>query len=410
MIKRYEALLSGMSVLLFLLVLFFDGYHTYVAPAPTYDTLAYVSIAEYQGTNNFKASEQECSSQLSSRRPPCNAFPQLLVGYVAGLSDADYNTYLRLYRVKPLFTATITLLHREFHIGSYNAIQLINSSSYILAGIVVWVWLRRHYSVIGASLFSALIMSLPESVMIGKSLTPDALSTFLLIFSAYTLTYNRRVALGIGMFLITALARPDTVIFGCLLVMLLVYREVKVLRQKIMLVGVVGFVSLLVLFLEQKLTGAVPFPTLFVTSFIHFVSPTEFQTTRLSIHQFISADSFYAAQVLLGDLILPLLLCAICLVQSDLKKPNRDLLLASIATSAIRLLLFPDMAERFYVWFLLFAVITVRVAMSRMPGLHPLLWGTDRRLSGCTIKDPDLEFSTNLAENVMPPLAIGKIN
>lgn len=75
----------------------------------------------------------------------------------------------------------------------------------------------------------------------------------------------------------------------------------------------------------------------------------------MPVHDYLHALLSGGTRALEINFPLPLLLSVLALLCARFSRPLRDLLLVSMMTAFLRLLLWPNMEQRFYTWYLLIA-------------------------------------------------------
>jgi len=73
---------------------------------------------------------------------------------------------------------------------------------------------------------------------------------------------------------------------------------------------------------------------------------------------------YYGFKTIVLDFPLSMILAVLALADAKSWRPMRDLVIASILTLFGRLILFPDMEERYYTWFLLVAMVGAIASLS----------------------------------------------
>ncbi len=107
------------------------------------------------------------------------------------------------FSIKPLYISTLILLNRA-GLNVFNAAHLVSAVSLVGIGLVLLLWTKKP-------LYSALLLLAPSVIAIGRSPTPDALSTFVVLTALYQLL-RQREGLGLGLLAVSVFIRTDNVI------------------------------------------------------------------------------------------------------------------------------------------------------------------------------------------------------
>jgi hypothetical protein len=346
--------LSFLAALAFFLCLIGQSAYCYLRPIALFDTMAYVSLAEGHGENYFSAAGQECSVELRGPHSECEATTtEKTFKIVSSYSQSDFSTFLRFYRIKPLYTFLVFALRSVLHVTAYTALRIVSAASFLLIGLVLWFWLREYLSITAASITALLIANNPDVLGLGKRLLPDSLCTFLLMLAAYLLLHKKSKWPGILVLALLPLARTDLLIFAACFGTALIYLSQTSWRRKLTLFSLLTLACLIMQGTLSLLLHPLPWAVLFRHSFITWTDPSSFPGTKISLHEYLHALTVYGSKTILLDLPEAAFLATLALADAASWRPLRALVMASIATLAIRILLFPGMEVRYYVWFYL---------------------------------------------------------
>jgi len=271
------------------------------------------------------------------------------------VSDPFYAaTFLPYFSVKPLYVMTLGAVHRV-GLSLTDTIRLVSALCYFGIGVLLWVYTR--------SLFSLLILLLPEVIELGQANGPDAMSVFLLLLGFWFLFVRSR-DLGILPIILSVWVRPENVIVAIAALVVMYFTER----------------------IKWKQAAALAFLSVFSFALIsHFGYGWE----SLYYHTFLSGDpsapphfawSNYrdALEKGLADLFsspLPLyVLLAIASFARCSDRSTRTILGLGGFYFASRFLLFPSYEPRFYGLFFLCTVIAAVSVLSggRHSGTHRL--------------------------------------
>jgi hypothetical protein len=352
---------SILAVIGFLLCLAAESFYCFERPMVTLDTFAYVSIVDRTGPEGFGDVASRCLTELHGEHTLCGplATPKV-VRQFASYSVEDFQTFLRFYRVKPLYTFVVGEIHDRLHVSAYTALRLVSSLSFGLMGLVVWWWLAEYLSPEAASLTTILLMSVLQVQNLGKFLLPDAFSAALLLLGTYLLIYSKRVWPGLLVLFLLPMARPDNIFYVMFLLLALVWRAELPQQRKLgtMLAVCVGCAAYSLVL--QRATHTLPYPILFAHSFGDAGDPSSFADVHFSFKQYLRVLAVSGGKTLLIELPAPLLLATLAIANDRGWSVLRDVVRAACAAVALRVVMFPAMEERYYTWlFVLSGVVVI---------------------------------------------------
>lgn len=367
---RWRRVISLAAFVLFACGLLAEGVFCYRRAVAWFDTLAYVSIAESGpaagGPDAFRAAGQECFAQLEYRHSGCVEATSFMNGAVLSYSAADFATFLRFYRVKPLFTWLLTAMHRSARMNTYTAVRVICAGSFVMTGVVLWLWLKEHLSVAAASLCALCLVSSPPVVHLGRNLVPDGFSTFLLLLAAYLLLYRRPRGWGIAVLMLLPLARMDNILFVFFFAGALIAGSGRPWRRRAELLALLTLGCVAAGVALARATHALPWAVLFKRSFIAWIDPASFASTHVTAREYLQVLASHGTRALTLYFPVSILLAALALADRRSWRPLRLLVLGSAAAVAARLVVYPGAEERYYVWFFLVAAVAACAVVGQM--------------------------------------------
>jgi hypothetical protein len=332
-------------------------------PVAFFDTMAYAAIAEGAG-NRFAAAGAECLAQVPGKRSACaEVTSSQMFQQVAAYPDADFAQFTRFYTIKPLYCALATALHRWLRVGAFTGLRMLSAGSFLLIGAVAWAWLREHLPPALAPVAAAWLMASGNVLGLGKDLLPDALSTALQLLALYLLLY-RSAWLGVVVMALALLARPENILLiGCLGVAW-VWRTHTQARQRWVLLGGLALGCAAVSFALGRATGELPWAVLFRRSFLEFISPAQFAGTHITLRQYAHVMADNGVRTLLFCLPVAVFLAILAMIGARQASALRALVLASTAAVGLRVLLYPGVEDRYYVWFYLVCAVSAACVMA----------------------------------------------
>lgn len=341
---------------LFLLVLLAETAYCYLHPVAYFDTFAYVSLQRRVADgNDFGAVGRSCAAALPGAYNGCGAATSSEVfAQAAALSPEEYPAFLRFYTVKPMYNLLAGAVRTVLGVDAWRALRVVSAGSFLLIGLVCMWWLRRLVSPALAAIGALCLVSLPVTLGLGRGLLPDALLTALLVLGAALLSGRRWVA-GAGVLLLATLVRADALLLLGAAGSLLIWRNTGPGRRRLQSLG--GFAAAFGgwAVLLRLSTGSYPWRVLFVHSFLAWTPPSGYPDLQVTLREYLQVMSSNGIRTVLFCLPLPLLLAAIALAGRRRCTPERELVWAGLAAVLLRLLLYPGVEERYYVWLTLIA-------------------------------------------------------
>ncbi len=347
------------SAVVSLLCLLGEGVYCWRTPTAYFDTMAYAAIAK-GGANDFAGAGAECSAQVPDKRDSCGVVAgSAMFAEAAAYSEADFAQFLRFYTVKPLYCGLAAGLNRWLGVGAFTGLRMISVGSFLLIGVVSWAWLREHVPAAVAPVVAFWMTAAGPVLALGKDLLPDGLSTALLLLGMYGLLYGRVKWMGWAVLALAVLARPDDMLlvlcFGCVWV----WRA----RRRWILCGAFAVGCAAVSFGLGKATGALGWAVLFRRSFFEMLPPERFAAAHVSLREYGQVMAVSGVRTVMFCLPAAVFLGLLVMVgEQRLARPEfglRSLVAVSAAAIAMRVVLYPGMEERYYVWFYLVCALAL---------------------------------------------------
>jgi len=271
---QHQRLIVSLSILLFGLLLLAQAAYCFLRPMSSIDSLAYISVLDGGSPEAFREAMVTCNAQIKGEHNGCEDNDLPITHEISHYSDSDFATFLRFYRVKPLYTWCAGILHRDFHFSGYVALRTVSAASYFVIGVVLLLWLCQHLSIPIACLMSLLIACTRPVLALGKDLRPDGFSTALLVCVLFAILYLAR-ALWLQLILLALLpvARPDNILFSVILGAVLIYRATPDRTTLRLRLAGLAAVAALLNWSQQTLTHALSYTVLFNHTFLTWTPP-----------------------------------------------------------------------------------------------------------------------------------------
>jgi hypothetical protein len=349
--------LAAVSVVVLLLSLAGQALYCFMRPASPFDSVIYVSLLDGGSQQAYRDAGKACAASLPGPHNQCDADGSSY-RQIGAYTPAEYQTFLRFYRIKPLYTSLATLLHRALHLSGFVALRIVSALSFFIAGLTIAFWLRHHLSITTSCLSALLIMSFPQVMLIGKFLLPDMFSVAIMLPCLYAILYRTRM-LRVQLFLLSLLplARPDNIILSFMLGAMLLYRTTAGRRQLLLRLAVLFMGCVALNNLLSHATHSLSYTILFNHSFVDFSRPALYPAMRFNLHEYLHTVIAHGLKVIVLFFPVPLFFTGLALSDRTFWRPLRDLVLAATASAFARLLLFPAEEQRYYTWWLVIAAL-----------------------------------------------------
>lgn len=366
--KQTKQLTKGniLSYCLYAFFLFAICLYSFKRPAYNWDMLAYMAVAaSYE--NDHAVEVHDKVYELARKELPPEKY-QLLVDssnkYKTSVAQnaAEFNLQMPFYVVKPLYTGMVYLFHKAgFSLTKSTVVPSV--IAYFLIGLLLINWIRKYLRFYAALVLSSLIMLLPPMLQVAKLSTPDCLSAFFVLWAIYFVVEKKLVVVPFVLLLVSVFARLDNAILSTLLFPALALT--KMLDQKISLKKQMLFLVASVLSYLIVSSCAMHYGW----NILYYPSFSAHLNTGHDIHQSFSIASYLKlvlSQLMVGLffswLMLFVFLVALLSMASPAsngKKWNMDqvVLLFFLFVIALRFMLQPVIADRFYIPYYLVALV-----------------------------------------------------
>lgn len=329
-------------------------------PLYDFDMVAYMGVITEYDTKNSKILHEKVYSELKREMSP-QVYNQLVSNNSIGThkvrvrcfeSPIYFQQYLSFHRVKPLYTRLAYLIYKTSNCTLIESILWVSILSFIGLGLLFFIWIKKYLSPVIAFVISMLVLLLSPVADLARDLTPDALSTFLILFSVYAFCYLHRGWL-IALMALAILARVDNFILVGVIGVILFFEKSESNGGKVW-----GIISIL---LGASLFLAIPSlvgnTNDWVGKFSHTFSIKQYMSElAFSVNAF--RYSHFQVLLIIGIILLP-----------HLKRLDRfeiKILLIIFLTMGGRLFLFPSFQDRFFIAYELLVIIVLARLMWRI--------------------------------------------
>ncbi len=253
--------------------------------------------------------------------------------------------YLPFFAIRPIYNQALYFLSKT-GLGLVRAVILISTTSYILIGLIVFVWLTEYVGVAYAAAASLLIMVSPPVTFVGRFAGSDALATLFALLSLFLIFEKQKLTPGLALLLASVFVRTDNVVVAGLVLLACVMQK----RIKLWQGGVLAFVALGSALMINHAAGDYGIRMLYFRNFLGTpLAPAE-NPAQFSVHDYTTAFREGLSNAAGGVLIPFLLLGAIGLAKAG---PPRTVLFITSAYVVLHFVILPNWQDR---WFCLFYV------------------------------------------------------
>lgn len=345
-------------------------------PVNNWDMVAYVGIARSIGSTDTAALHDEVYELLEASVDADSYRALTATGsertsaapFLAETASSSraFAEQLPFYLVKPAYPLLIAAAD-QLGMNPFAASVLIASLGYVAFALLLLVWLQRQLAPLVATGLAILIVVSPPFAILARLSTPDSLSLFVIVASAYALAVRRAPGIALGLSLLGILIRPNAAVWAVLLAAYLLVlargrdRPARWLPIATMVAAIIIYVGL------TRWAGYYPYPTLFHHALIEYLPyPAEFESTfgildyaRQYVHELLAFQ--YGAALLF----LPLA-AIVLLARRHLGGPSTDLIagltVLAILAAAAQWIVYPIEPERILAGQL--AVILIGLALT----------------------------------------------
>lgn len=310
----------------------------YRKPLPTFDRLQYaVTVA------HLHSSDPAYVVTEAFRLSPPGEYPK--VPYTEELlrNPELMLQHIPFYAIRPIYIHALDLL----------GLRTVSPLAYFALSVLVLYW-------VGNPWWSLAIMLLPDPIMLARTVTPDALSTAV-VLSAMFLAGAKKDHWAVALLLISLGIRTDNLFFLAGVLLLAIYRG----RLKWYVAGAIGIAGVVLVLGIGHYTHAYGWAlrmrVMMANADAWVAEPAKFNPAPLTLREYATQLMHAAIGMTSLSLSLWIMLGYITWVK---ERTSRDLLLVAATYSVIHLVVFPIPETRYFVpAFLIVAVVFVRAML-----------------------------------------------
>jgi len=309
----------------------------YLRPLPTYDRLLYAGAVASLRYSDPVTLHRIARAEFDAQPSPFKFENVASRPYFVDVRDNPYHFVQQLgfYRVKLGYVAAGYALWRA-GLPILVSLRLVSACCLFIVGLALLAWTHD-------AILSAVLLRVPPVSDMGRVVTADPLSMALVFLALFALA-ERRDLLATGLLVASILARPDNLVLALILLAWMAWKR----RLRLSIGALFGTVAFITYALVGRIAGAFSHRLLLYHT---FVRPEVDPIT----HPILISFSGYLQS--LGALkVVPFTLMTVFTLVAAaawIRLPKgsffRDLLLVISFYIVVRLLLFPDFEERYFV-------------------------------------------------------------
>jgi hypothetical protein len=222
-IKRTASWGMILSTTLYLVVVAILSYHCYRYSMFDIDLLGYAGSVALADTGDIvKAHHLVYREPLTPHLRGLDGDGKQAMDMRRRAADPYYAaTLLPYFAIKPLYVTTLSTVHK-MGFSVIDSSRVVSALFFAGIGVMVWIYTR--------SLLSLLVMVLPETLVLGQSAEPDAMSCFFLLVGLW-LVFLKRRDMGLLVLVLAIWVRPENMLL-CLVVILVLLINGRLDLQK----------------------------------------------------------------------------------------------------------------------------------------------------------------------------------
>jgi hypothetical protein len=375
---------SRLSILAFAVVLSLAALRSYQYPAYTSDEFQYMANAVAMHGAHAPEIHATVYREIYAGVPK-NILDHLLGKDTTEISQTfsfrererdpyRFAEFLPCFAVRPIFNELVYVLHYGFGMSLLRATVIIPVLSYWLMGWIALIWISRYTGPAVAALIASMLMITPPLWDLGRSTTPDAFSSGILLLGLFFVLEKQWIAPGLALLLSAVYIRTDNfLVVLCVLGYLALWRRVIDVPKA----AVLGVIAVASVFLINHFAGDYGPAMLYYRAFVAIpLAPGEL-TPHFGLHDYFVALRHGTAGLVHENFIVFSLMGVVGLIRGA---SSAILGLTAIAAvfSASHFILYPLPEERFFGLFFVAMGISMastltisRLSATRKPVVQP---------------------------------------
>jgi hypothetical protein len=326
---------------------------SYLRPLPTFDRYLYAGAVASLRYSDPVIIHRIARAEFDAQPSPFVFENVTAEPYFADIRDNPYHftEQLGLFRVKLGYVASGYVLWRA-GLPILIGLRLISACCLLIAGLAILSWTHD-------ALLSLMLLLTPPVLSMGRMATADPLSTTIVIFALFALTRKRNL-LAASLLIVSILVRSDNMMLAVICFAWMIWRQ----RIRFSVGVLFAILAVIATALINRYSGAAGWRVIMQHGFVKPVIEPISHPVLISFSGYLHAlaglkaipYTFMTVWILVG---------AAVWKQLPRKSIFRDLLPLTGFYIVIRLVIFPNFDDRFFVWaYLLSGIALIRRAGS----------------------------------------------
>jgi len=366
MVRTNNAAIKYLLSSLYFISIILIAVYAFKKPYYNWDALPYMGVTLSYDNDNPKF-VHDTVYEIAKQQIPSITYNQITdtsLNYkkIMLQNATDFYNVLPFYVVKPLYTGLIYLFYKS-GFSLLKATIVPSVIAYVLTGILLFIWLKTYLQLFFVFLTSLLMMLSAPMLEAVKTSSPDCLSAFLLLTALYFLIERKSLLITFLFLLLSVFARLDNIIPCFFILSILAFTnkwKEKLLLKKYLLMLLILTGSYFLITSNALKFGR---NLLYYPSFAKHLNLSYNANTTFSFKDYfvlfythIISSFFFTHFALFMLLALIIFIDKLPFGFSHLNF-EQSLLAALILSIAVRFILQPLIADRFYVAYYLFIII-----------------------------------------------------
>lgn len=270
------------------------GFYAYQKPVYDWDMLAYAAVQyQWQGLNDEQTHRKIYQDILPGLGDSVKQFlTEKEYEQLCAKSPAYFNSQLPFYTIKPLYNGLVYVFSK-FSLTFLQAMRLISALSYVvLILMIVWLMMENRndtfdkFSAGLAGVFiGVLICAVPIVMTPARMLTPDLLSSTLLISATLLYLLLNRFHLAMILFLLSIAVRPDNAATTLIAIIMIAFFDAQ--RRRWRFIALYSIITFIIYFLIAYFFSGYGWKITFQHSVIDLAKPiNEWENIPLTINEY----------------------------------------------------------------------------------------------------------------------------
>jgi hypothetical protein len=252
---------------------------------------------------------------------------------------------LRFYQIRPLYIRFVAVLHSA-GVGYVQATRLISAISFLLLGILLFLWSRNYAAEWTATIAVPLLLIVPIIFTTARTGSPDALSALLVVLGIYWIVERKYLPIGAIFLLLSLFVRTDNVILVALFLASVALR-ISTPKKRAM-PAVLALLSLVIVFTINRTEHSYPWPVLMQNTANPIVNPAEV-TRGFTTADYLSAWHDTVDEAAESSVVVFPFLATLALLSRRLTPEWTTLIKIVLLSWAAHIILFPHIEDRYFV-------------------------------------------------------------